>query len=134
MNQIPIRLGPLALLLTVISICLTTLSILTFTTSRADMRLSGRYADTITNRYAVMNEGEEFLRKFEDASRTGQVPDGFEGAKIAEDGSYEKYIDQEGITLHIKVRPEADGVKILAWQVTKDWAQNLDPGNLWPGQ
>ena len=32
MHQVPIKLGPLALLLTIISICLTTLSILTCTT------------------------------------------------------------------------------------------------------
>ena len=40
MKQVPIKLGPLALLLAVISICLTTLAILTFTTARADLRLA----------------------------------------------------------------------------------------------
>ena len=50
MQQIPIKLGPLALLLTVISICLTTLSILTFSTSSADMRLAQRYAETVRER------------------------------------------------------------------------------------
>ena len=39
MKQIPIKLGPLTLLLTVISICLTVLAILSFTTARADLRL-----------------------------------------------------------------------------------------------
>ncbi len=40
MKQIPIKLGPLTLLLTVISICLTVLAILSFTTARADLRLA----------------------------------------------------------------------------------------------
>ena len=62
MKQLPVKLGPLALLLTVISICLTTLSILTFTTARADASLARKYADTVTARYSLMNQGEEFLR------------------------------------------------------------------------
>ena len=44
MKQVPIKLGPLALLLTVISICLTTLAILTFATARADWRLAEKHA------------------------------------------------------------------------------------------
>ena len=47
MNKAPIRLGPMALLLTVISICLTILAILTFTTARADLRLAQKYAETV---------------------------------------------------------------------------------------
>ena len=43
--QQPIKLGPLALLLTVITICLTTLAILTLTTARADLRLAEKYAE-----------------------------------------------------------------------------------------
>ena len=50
MKRIPIKLGPLALLLAVVSLCLTTLSILTFTTARADMALAERFADTVSSR------------------------------------------------------------------------------------
>ena len=68
MNQVPVKLGPLALLLTVISICLTTLAILTFSTARADWRLADRYAQTVTARYDLMNEGQaanlELLSRF----------------------------------------------------------------------
>ena len=56
MNQVPVKLGPLALLLTVISICLTTLAILTFSTARADGRLAERYAETVTLRYELISE------------------------------------------------------------------------------
>ena len=61
MQQIPIKLGPLALLLTVISICLTTLSILTFSTSSADMRLAQRYAEAVRERDALEIQGQEFV-------------------------------------------------------------------------
>ena len=53
MKQVPIKLGPLALLLTVISICLTTLAILSFTTASADLRLAEKYADTVQTRYEL---------------------------------------------------------------------------------
>ena len=53
MKHVPIRLGPLALLLAVISICLTILAVLSFTTGQADLRLAQRYADTVTERYAL---------------------------------------------------------------------------------
>ncbi len=56
MKQVPIKLGPLALLLAVISICLTTLAILTFTTARADLRLAQKYAETVSTRYELERE------------------------------------------------------------------------------
>ena len=61
MNKAPIRLGPLALLLTVVSICLAILAILTFTTARADLRLAEKYALTVRERYALEKEGQEYL-------------------------------------------------------------------------
>ena len=61
MHQVPIKLGPLALLLTIISICLTTLSILTCTTSGADLRLAQKYAETVQTRYSLEREGQAFF-------------------------------------------------------------------------
>ena len=63
MKQVPIKLGPLALLLAVISICLTTLGILTFTTARADLRLAEKYASTVRTRYELERRGQEFLQE-----------------------------------------------------------------------
>ena len=63
MNRAPIRLGPLAILLTVISICLTILAILTFTTARADLRLAEKYAETVQARAALDREGKEYLSR-----------------------------------------------------------------------
>ena len=52
-GRMPVKLGPLALLLTVISICLTTMAILTFATARADRRLAEKYAATVRLRYEL---------------------------------------------------------------------------------
>ncbi len=127
MNQTPIRLGPMALLLTVISICLTTLSILTFTTSRADLKLAGRYADTIAQRYEIMNEGEAFL---------ADAPENLSQMTPAEDGTYTKEIEKDGLMLSIAIRPDKNapkGYQRIRFAVTKEWTQDLDPGNLWLG-
>ena len=73
MKQVPIKLGPLALLLTVISICLTVLAILTFTTARADMALAEKYADTIRLRYELEAEGQSFLAEADAAAAEGTI-------------------------------------------------------------
>ena len=56
MRHVPIKLGPLAVLLTVISICMTTLGVLAFTTARADWSLAEEYADTVRVRYELEAE------------------------------------------------------------------------------
>lgn len=61
MKHIPIKLGPLALLLTVISICMTVLGLLTFTTARGDLSLAEKYGDTVRLRYELEAEGQAFL-------------------------------------------------------------------------
>ncbi len=121
MKQTPIKLGPLALLLAVISICLTTLAILTFTTARADLRLAEKYADTVTTRYALEAEGQAFLAE---VSR-----DGFPGP-ADEDGVFRAALERDGTTLRIGLT--ADG-KIVSWRQDKEWTQETVIGDLWAG-
>lgn len=121
MNQVPIKLGPLALLLAVISICLTTLAILAFTTARADLRLAEKYADTVTTRYALEAEGQAFLA---DVSR-----DGFPG-EADEDGIYRTVIERDGTKLFVGLAPDGE---IVSWRQEKEWNQDPGIGNLWPG-
>ena len=61
MKDVPVKLGPLALLLTVISICMTTLAILAFSTASADHSLAEKYAQTVRERYALEAKGQRFL-------------------------------------------------------------------------
>lgn len=108
MNKAPVKLGPLALLLTVISICLTTLAILTFATARADWRLAEKYAATVRLRYELDEEGQEWLR---DADPN--------------DGTV---LEKEGSTLTILLE---DG-RITEWRHERDWEEDLDL-EVWPG-
>ena len=121
MKQVPIRLGPLALLLSVISICLTTLAILSFATSSADLRLARKYADTMKTRYALEQEGQAFLRDV----RQGNVPAGAE----EEDGMISEVFEQDGFELHIRLTKDG---RILSWRIEKQWEEDTSI-DVWPG-
>lgn len=133
MNQVPIKLGPLALLLTVISICLTTLAILTYTTAGADARLAQKYAQTVSDRYERLNAGTDFLAAAEEAVAAGEplsaLPDTTTDAEgvtwyLPEDGDY---------SLEVGVREEEGKLVIVSCRVNREWSEDLDIGNLWPG-
>ena len=63
MKQVPIKLGPVALLLTVISICLTVMAILTFSTAGADKAMANMFANSTQIRYGLEQSGQEFLQQ-----------------------------------------------------------------------
>ena len=121
MKQVPIKLGPLALLLAVISICLTTLAILTVTTARADRSLAAKYAQTVATRYELEAQGQAFLR---DAAR-----DGLSG-EADENGVYWTSFEEGRSTLRIGL--DADG-GIVSWRQTTAWDEDTGIGNLWAG-
>jgi hypothetical protein len=118
-NRTPIRLLPLALLLTVISICLTVLAILTFSTAGADLRLAEKYAETVRTRYELEIEGQEFLQA---------------NAARAADTETETTLYRGQSELHILLGPDgADGFSILEWRHERQWTEDTDIGNLWDG-
>jgi hypothetical protein len=131
MNQIPIKLGPLALLLTVISICLTTLSILTFTTASADMRLAQRFADTVSERYALEMKGQEFLAQARASVSEGDTIFLMDLRRKA-DGSYENVIEEGDSHLTIGFTVAGQEVLVTTWQLIRDWQED-DSLNVWQG-
>ena len=133
MNQVPVKLGPLALLLTVISICLTTLAILTFSTARADVRLAERYAETVTQRYALISEGQTFLRDASDTAASGLPLSAIPGTTQDPDGSVQYESESDGMQLSVRVREMNGELQTTEFSVTKEWAEDLDIGNLWGG-
>lgn len=111
MEQTPIRLGPLALLLTVISICLTVLAILTFSTARADLALAERYAQTVQTRYDLESQGQIFLA----SAKPGQ----------------EQTFTEDGMRLTVALDERGN---VSRWTLEKEWDQSDTIGGLWPGQ
>ena len=126
MNKAPIRLGPLALLLTVVSICLTILAILTFTTARADLRLAEKYALTVRERYALEKEGQEYLA----ALNAGRA----DAPEAGEDRVLRCELERGGYRLHISLLPDGEGgYELVSWRQEKDWEQKDTIDNLWSG-
>lgn len=110
MEETPIRLGPLALLLTVISICLAVLAILTFSTARADQALAERYAQTVSTRYELERKGQSFL---------------------ADAGPGEKAVfEQDGMSLTVELD---DNGNVISWNINKEWVHDDTIEGLWPG-
>ena len=110
MNHVPVRLGPLALLLTVITICLAILAILTFTTARADLALAEKYADTVATRYALESEGQKFLATAEPNA--------------------EQVFELDGMRLTVALDGNRD---VVRWTLEKEWIPDNSIGNLWDG-
>ena len=135
MKHIPIRLGPLALLLTVISICMAVLGILSFTTARADYSLAEKYASTVQERYALERAGQDFLRQAGEALKAGDRLEGLAGTETDEDGITHKTLEYEEVRLLIGIVPEGDrGFRVVEWRIQKDWEPEDNMGDLWDGE
>ena len=126
MKQVPIKLGPLALLLTVISICLTVLSILNLTTARADLRLAEKYAETVSTRYALEVEGQELLRELQDSD-----PALLDMTRDAA-GRWHADLERDGAHLRIAVKKAGDGWQVVEWRQEKEWQEDTSL-NVWGG-
>lgn len=126
MKQVPIKLGPLALLLTVISICLTVLSILNFTTAQADLRLAEKYAETVSTRYALEVEGQELLRELQNSD-----PALMDMTRDAA-GRWHADLERDGAHLRIAVKKAGDGWQVVEWGQEKEWQEDTSL-NVWGG-
>ena len=129
MKHVPIKLGPLALLLAVVAICLTILSILSFTTGQADLRLAQRYADTVKERYALEAEGQQF---FADVCEC-KAP---EGGQAEISGSLGSLAQETGqLRLDYTLKKNAKGTyDITAWRFIRDWEEDTQLDNIWTGE
>ena len=129
MKHVPIRLGPLALLLAVVSICLILLAILSFTTGQADMRLAERYAATVQERYELEAEGQEYVSIVArgDAPESGQDEiNGVLGSLVHETGE---------LQLQFRLEKNARGAyDITAWKFIRDWEEDTSLDNIWTGE
>ena len=135
MEYTGIRMGPLTLILSVISICATTLCILSVATANADMRIAGRYADMVKTRYALEAEGQAFLCEAGEAVLSGTNPSLLPNTMIGEDGVILKEIWKDDYRLTAGIRLEEDGtLSVVCWKIGKIWEAETGIGNLWNGQ
>ena len=130
MNEHPVRLTPLVLLLAVISICMTVLGILTYTTARADMNLAETYAQTIRSRYELEKAGETKLHDLFSS------PAAVSSLDADEDGVHREELDNgAGLVLRIGIRPAEDGTPVVVeWRFEHGWTEDTSIESLWDGK
>ena len=130
MRHIPIKLGPLALLLTVISICMTTLGVLAFATARADWNLAQKYADTVQTRYALEAEGQRFLQTATKALEEGNAPESLDSTERDDDGTVWKTFQEGEFSLRVGIVDESGHLRVVGWRIQKEWEPE-GARNLW---
>ena len=116
MRKVPMRLGPLALLLTVISICLTTLATLTLTTARGNLALAERFADTVQIRYELEDKGQTYLKETQESGR---------------EETAHTVIEHEGYTLTIDLAKNGNDYAVKLWRMEKIWQEDQTIKDLW---
>lgn len=112
------HLGPLALLLCVITICMTSLSMLSYANASADTRLAKRYAQTVQTRYSLEQKGQEFLKEMNDAPAGDLI---------------EKEFTENGYQLQISLERTGDSYEIRYWKINKIWEEPTQIDHLWEG-
>ncbi len=129
MRQVSVRLGPLALLLTVIVICMTVLGLLAVTTARGDLSMARRYADSVEARYALETQGQAFLQQIT------QEPSVWDDLDRDEEGVGRKVLREDGLSLHIGIIQRRGKYEIVSWQfIQENWEPQEEIGGLWSGE
>ncbi len=126
------RLGPIAIFFTIVAAVLATLAILTVSTSRADVVLAERFAQTTSIRYALEADGNRFLAALEEASENAAS---LEGVTVLENGNYQYTTQRDAYHLTVEVTPGPDQgtYEIVSWKIGKDWDEKDAMGELWGG-
>lgn len=127
-QEAPVKLGPLALILTVISICLAILAILSYTTAQADLRLAEKTAANVSERYALEREGQAYLGEVSAALDTGSA------LNVDSDGVLRHELKYGDSVLSIGLAFEEDSWQIVSWRQEQPWEPNLEIGDLWSGE
>lgn len=129
-----LRLGPIAVFLTVVAIILTTLATLTIATSRADAVLAERFATMTAIRYSLEKEGNEFLYEVTQKLENGTSLNNISDLNRSGDGMYEYKAEKDGYELKIRLAPEgSDSFSIEEWKITKIWNEEELSQDIWLG-
>lgn len=91
MKRRQVRFGTISVLFTVVVLCISVLAVLSVATVRADKAMAERYAQQVSERAKLENEGQRWLEKIDRAVQTkgtaltqGDLPSGtsMDGTKI----------------------------------------------------
>ena len=124
MRKQPIRLGWLSLVMTVCIVCLAVLSVLAFTTARANLSFAQKQAQAVQGLYVLERQGQEWLAQTDAAAQAGMLPDG-ESTQRFEEGSR---------VLEVAVQVQGSRFTVTRWRYTTVWPEENPAESLWNPQ
>lgn len=128
MESRPVRLGWLSLLLTVILLCLATLSVLSLSTARADLAQAQKQARQAESVYALECAGQQWLAQVDAAlaqARDAAALDALlpPGAARADNRIFARIEGADGRSLSVAVEvSEQGGCRVVQWRQSAEWA------------
>ena len=129
-----LRLGPVAVFLTIIAVILTTLATLTIATSRADVVLAERFAEMTRIRYSLEAQGSEFLSGLAEELNAGASLSSISELNRRADGIFEYKAERDGYELVIRLtESDEDLYDIKEWKITKVWEEEDLNQGIWAG-
>ncbi len=129
-----LRLGPVAVFLTVVAVILTTLATLTIATSRADVVLAERFAEMTQIRYSLEAQGSEFLSNLAEELEAGASLSSISELNRKADGIFEYKAERDGYELVIRLtESDEDLYDIREWKIIKVWEEEDLNQGIWAG-
>ena len=129
-----LRLGPVAVFLTVVAVILTTLATLTIATSHADVVLAERFAEMTQIRYSLEAQGSEFLSNMAEELEAGASLSSISELNRKADGIFEYKAERDGYELVIRLtESDEDLYDIREWKITKVWEEEDLNQGIWAG-
>lgn len=128
MESRPVRLGWLSLLVTVVILCLATLSVLGFSTARADLAQAQKQALQTDSVYALECAGQQWLASLDAAlceAHDAASLDALLPPDTVRAGSRVSTLQQgaDGRSLSIAAELTADGgFRVVQWSQSAEWA------------
>lgn len=112
------RIGSVAVLFSVVVLCVAIFSILTVVTAVSDRNMTERYAQQVTQRYDCLNQGEIWLSQADAYFRgEGQLPEN----TSEENGCLTAQLESDDSVLLVQAQNSPDGVQVLRWELTVRW-------------
>lgn len=132
-----VRIGPISLFALIIVLCLAVLSVLSVTTSLAELSITDRQAATTTETYQLESAGQHFVADVDAALAAGTLEEVLQryGDSAVRDGDLitATFSMESGRTLAIVLRIQNDTYTIEQWKVTTEWTDDGTGENLWLG-
>lgn len=132
-----VRIGPISLFTLIIVLCLAVLTVLSVTTSLAELSTTERQAATTTETYQLEAIGQQFVADVDAALAEGTLEDVLQrySDSTVRDGDLISvtFSMESGRTLAVVLRIQNDTYTIEQWKVTTEWTDDGTGENLWLG-